>query len=143
MASETENVGGPIALIGGSSFLESHYLASFTPLTIQTPHGPAIVHANSVSSPSIYFIQRHAANPHEPYSPPHLINKRPIMAALKQLGCVKVIAFGSVGSLKKTIPVGSLIIPDDFYDIEPFSMFDFDKRGHMSVKLIYSQHLMQ
>ena len=119
-----------MALIGGSSFLESSYLASFTPLVVSTPHGPAVVHVNP--SQSLYFVQRHTANPAQPYSPPHLINKRAIMAALSQLSVRSVVAFGSVGSLKLSIPVGQLLLPDDFYDAEPVSMFDFDKRGHMS-----------
>ena len=121
---------GPIALIGGSSFLDSSYLSSYTPLTIPTPHGSAIVHASP--SRSIFFVQRHEASPSHPYSPPHLINKRSIMAALQQLGVTTVVGFGSVGSLKAAIPVGQLVIPDDFYDVDPTSMFDYDKRGHMS-----------
>ena len=121
---------GPIALIGGSSFLESSYLSSFTPRTVSTPHGSCIVHANA--SQSLYFVQRHHANPDYAYSPPHLINKRSIMTALLELGVSTVIAFGSVGSLKPAIPVGQLVIPDDFYDADPVTLFDYEPKGHMS-----------
>ena len=121
---------GPIALIGGSSFLDSSYLSSFTPITVPTPHGPCIVHCNA--SRSLYFIQRHHANPSYPYSPPHLINKRSIIAALLQLGVTSIVAFGSVGSLKPSIPVGQLVIPDDFYDVEPVTLFEYEPKGHMS-----------
>jgi 5'-methylthioadenosine phosphorylase len=129
-ASAASPAAGPIALIGGSSFLESHLLSSFKPLTVHTAHGPAIVHSNSSSS--LYFIQRHAANPAQTYSPPHLINKRAIVAALQQLQVTVVVGFGSVGSLRRDIPVGQLLVPDDFYDTEPVSLFEYDKRGHMS-----------
>ena len=124
---------GPIALIGGSSFLESTYLSNYAVHTVHTAHGSVLVHSNPARS--IHFIQRHHASPHEPYSPPHLINKRAIVAALSALGCVRVIGFGSVGTLRPAeVGVGRLVVPDDFYDIEPVSMFDYDKRGHMSVK---------
>lgn len=125
---------GPIALIGGSSFLESTYLSTYTQHTVHTQHGSVLVHSNPTRS--IHFIQRHHASPHHPYSPPHLINKRAIVAALSQLGCVRVIGFGSVGTLRPAeVGVGRLVVPDDFYDIEPVSMFDYDKRGHMSAHL--------
>jgi len=123
---------GPIGLIGGSSFLESTYLSTYAVHTVHTPHGSVLVHSNPTHS--IHFIQRHHASPHHEYSPPHLINKRAIAAALSQLGCVRVIGFGSVGTLRPAeIAVGRLVVPDDFYDIEPVSMFEYDKRGHMSV----------
>ena len=133
---------GPIGLIGGSSFLESTYLSAYAVHTVHTAHGAVLVHSNPTRS--IHFIQRHHASPHHPYSPPHLINKRAIVAALSTLGCVRVIGFGSVGTLRPAeIAVGRLVVPDDFYDIEPVSMFDFDKRGHMSVthtSLHYNSH---
>ena len=136
-ASAGSAASGPVALIGGSSFLESHLLSAFKPLTVHTAHGPAIVHSNSAGS--LYFIQRHAANPAESYSPPHLINKRAIVAALQQLQVTLVVGFGSVGSLRRDIPVGQLLVPDDFYDTEPVSMFHYDKRGHMSVQQLRPQ----
>ena len=122
---------GPIGLIGGSSFLESTYLSTYAVHTVHTVHGAVLVHSNPARS--IHFVQRHHASPHHEYSPPHLINKRAIVSALQQLQCVRVIGFGSVGTLRPAeIGVGRLVVPDDFYDIEPVSMFDYDKRGHMS-----------
>jgi purine nucleoside phosphorylase len=80
-----------LALIGGSSFLESSALTSFIRREISTPHGPVLVYAapsiNADGSSNIYFVQRHAANPDadKKYSPPHLINYRAIVTALQQL----------------------------------------------------------
>jgi purine nucleoside phosphorylase len=42
-----------------------------------------------------------------------------------------VIGFGSTGSLKKTIPVGQLIIPDDWIHFQPISTFGYEKGGHV------------
>jgi 5'-methylthioadenosine phosphorylase len=121
----------PIAFIGGSSFLESALLSSFKCLTFTTSYGAANIYVND--NRTIYYVQRHAANPHHEYSPPHLINHRATMSALHQCGIRYIIAFGSVGSLKKSLPVSSLVVPDDYYDPTPISMFEYDKRGHLSV----------
>lgn len=74
-----------LALIGGSSFLESASLRAFSALTVDTPFGPVSLWRNA--DHSVYFVQRHAANPEKgkEYSPPHLINYRAIAKALQQL----------------------------------------------------------
>lgn len=45
-----------------------------------------------------------------------------------------IISFGSTCSLKKTLSVGDLLLPDDFIDFCPQSTFDYAKGGHVSVK---------
>jgi len=79
-------------------------------------------------------VQRHEANPLKPYTPPHLINKRGIIQALQKLGVGTIIGFGSTGSLKPKIPVGTLLVPDDYMcPAYPISFFD-DARGHIVPK---------
>ena len=118
-----------LALIGGSSFLESRFLVDFTSLRVETEFGGVVLLANA--GRTVYFVQRHAADPDQPYSPPHLINKRAIVRALEKLGCARVIAFGSVGALHERLPVGTLLLPDDTYDIAPISLFEHSKQGHL------------
>jgi purine nucleoside phosphorylase len=61
-----------------------------------------------------------------------LINRKAIITALHSLGVTQIIAFGSVGTLKKTIPLGTLVVPDDFLaPAFPTSFFDYSARGHM------------
>ena len=59
-----------------------------------------------------------SATAREPYSPPHLIdhgaNLRPLLAA----GCDRVLAIGSVGSLRPELGVGSFVCPDDFIALQ-------------------------
>jgi purine nucleoside phosphorylase len=43
-----------------------------------------------------------------------------------------VLAFGSTGSLKKTLPVGTLLVPDDWMHFAPISTFEYAKGGHVS-----------
>lgn len=48
------------------------------------------------------------------YVPPHRINHAAHLQALRQLGCDRVLALGSVGSVRLDLPVGTLVAPDDF-----------------------------
>lgn len=64
-------------------------------------------------SPEIVHISRHDGDPGE-YVLPHLINHQANLTALKTLGAVEVIAVNSTGSLKKELPPGSIVVPDDF-----------------------------
>ncbi len=58
--------------------------------------------------------------------PPHLINFRANLAAAKKLDITHIVATSSVGSLRKTIPLGSDVVLDQFIDFtkgRPSSMF--------------------
>jgi 5-methylthioadenosine/S-adenosylhomocysteine deaminase len=81
----------------------------------------------------VVFVQRHAANPDLVYSPPHYINKKANIAALNQLGIKRVLAFGSVGSMRSDLRCGTLVVPDDFVSLEPITFFN-DHKGHMVPK---------
>jgi len=65
------------------------------------------------ASREIAHISRHDRDPGE-YVLPHLINHQANLAALKALGIRDVVAVNSTGSLKKDLPPGSIVVPDDF-----------------------------
>lgn len=46
--------------------------------------------------------------------PPHRVNHRANLWALKEVGVSGVVGTSSVGSLKKEIPPGTLVVPDDY-----------------------------
>ncbi len=46
------------------------------------------------------------------YTPPHLIDQKSIITAMLEVGVKKIIAFASVGSLKKVLPGNLLCIPN-------------------------------
>ena len=75
------------------------------------------------------IVQRHGAA-EEPYVLPHRIDHEGNLRPLLEQGCDRVLAIGSVGSLRAELGVGSLVCPDDF--IAPhlgLSIYD-DERGH-------------
>jgi purine nucleoside phosphorylase len=62
--------------------------------------------------------------------PAHRVDHRNNIRALCELGCSRVLALGSVGSLRPDLEVGSFVCPDDFYAPETAPSFYDDPRGH-------------
>jgi 5'-methylthioadenosine phosphorylase len=62
--------------------------------------------------------------------PAHLVDHRANIRAACELGCDRVLALASAGSLDKDLKVGTLICPDDFYAPEIAPSFYRDPRGH-------------
>jgi 5'-methylthioinosine phosphorylase len=62
--------------------------------------------------------------------PAHLVDHRANIRAACELGCNRVLALGSAGSLDKDLKVGTLICPEDFYAPEVAPSFYRDSRGH-------------
>jgi 5'-methylthioadenosine phosphorylase len=63
-------------------------------------------------------------------TPAHLVDHRANIRALCELGCGRVLALGSAGSLRVDLEVGSFVCPDDFYAPETAPSFYDDPRGH-------------
>jgi 5'-methylthioadenosine phosphorylase len=62
--------------------------------------------------------------------PAHLVDHRANIKAVCELGCNRVLALGSAGSLHEDLKVGTLICPEDFYAPEIAPSFYRDPRGH-------------
>lgn len=129
-ATATSSAPEYLGIIGGSSYLKSAYFNSdkFKAETRTTVHGQVKLYINR--SERVVFVQRHAADPDVAYSPPHLINTKAIIAALKTLNCKRILGFNSTGSMKRTIDLGTLVVPDDFLCLRPISFFT-DARAHL------------
>ncbi|MEO5340067.1 MAG: MTAP family purine nucleoside phosphorylase [Magnetococcus sp. MYC-9] len=112
-----------LALIGGTSLLESALFRHATPREVTTPYGTVIL----LEQDGLLFLQRHGL---QRYTPPHRINHHANLHALQQAGVDRVLAVGSVGSLRPELPPGSLVVPDDFYAPHLSPTFFDDQRGH-------------
>jgi 5'-methylthioadenosine phosphorylase len=62
--------------------------------------------------------------------PAHLVDHHANIRAACDLGCDRVLALGSAGSLDQDLKVGTLICPGDFYAPEIAPSFYSDPRGH-------------
>jgi 5'-methylthioadenosine phosphorylase len=108
-------VGGmaEIGVIGGSGFYA--FLAGARAVEVDTPFGrpsesPVV---GEVNGREVAFIPRHGAD-HR--FPPHQVNYRANLWALRELGVRQVLAPCAVGSLKPELTPGTFVVPDQFVD---------------------------
>ncbi|MEN8241614.1 MAG: MTAP family purine nucleoside phosphorylase [Chloroflexota bacterium] len=80
---------------------------------IDTQYGQAKVYLGQGKDQDIVFLTRHGAD-HS--IPPHKVNYRANIAALKKLDVEKVMATYCVGSLITMIPPGGMVLLDQFID---------------------------
>ena len=130
-----------IGIIGGSGVYEiAHKADSCTEKIIRTDYGDVEVSILEIFGKKVAFIPRHAAG-HS--IPPHKINFRANIDALKNVGVTKIIATNSVGSMNEDMPPGSFVIPDDFLDFSQDRVKTFyeDKVVHIDVTEAYCPSL--
>ena len=102
-----------IAIIGGSG-LEG-LLQGSRLVRIGTPFGPAPpITIGKTGKEEIAFLPRHGIK-HD--LPPHKVNYRGNLYALKQLGVERIIATNAVGSINSEYSPGELAVPEDIIDM--------------------------
>ena len=102
-----------IGIIGGTGLYQLNFCEDFEPLYIETNYGEALVQRTIYNNSEIFFMTRHGSG-HR--LPPHLINYRANIAALKFLGVENILTTAAVGSLRQEILPGSLVIIHQFMD---------------------------
>lgn len=103
-----------VAVIGGSGFYDFPDLENAKSVTIETSYDSAVqVAIGKIGSTSVAFMPRHGSD-HR--IPPHLINYRANIWALKSLGVEFVFALNAVGGIAESMGPGSLVVPDQIID---------------------------
>lgn len=104
-----------IAIIGGTGLTSINGLEITGREIVQTPYGepsgPLV--QGILSGHTVYFLPRHGA---AHTIPPHKINYRANIWALKEAGIEQVIAVNAVGGIREDMQPGKLIIPDQVID---------------------------
>jgi 5'-methylthioadenosine phosphorylase len=102
-----------VAVIGGSGFYA--FLDDPEQHRVETPYGDpsAPVSVGTVAGRRVAFLPRHGAG-HE--FPPHLINYRANLWALRSLGVRQVLAPCAVGGLRPEVAPGDIVVPDQLVD---------------------------
>ncbi len=106
-----------LAIFAGTSILDSGMFKKFPKVNIKTKFGSVKVHVGD----GFYFLQRHGPDRD---ILPHLINHKANIGAMKKLGVTDIISICSCGSYKKAIKPGTLVIPDDFINLDPITFYD-------------------
>jgi len=119
-----------IAIIGGTGVYDPCILKNMMPVSIETPYGSVTCQTGSLWSKSVVFIPRHGST-HS--IPPHLINYRANIWALKKLGVRQILATTAVGSLNSSMKPGDLVLPDQFIDFTKLRVSTFYEGGERGV----------
>ncbi len=102
-----------VAVIGGSGFYE--FLDDAEEIHVETPYGDpsAPIAVGDVDGTAVAFLPRHGKG--HAY-PPHLINYRANLWALRSLGVRQVLAPCAVGGLRDEVAPGDVVVPDQLVD---------------------------
>lgn len=137
-----------LAFIGGTGFDLRGPNSLFTDPTderVETRFGPAHVTRARLDGKEIVFLHRHARpdDPTQKNVPPHRINYRANIAALKKLGVTGILASTAVGGLRPEWHEGTLILLDQFLDVttnRAKTFFD-DRAVHIDLTQPYCAHM--
>lgn len=102
-----------IGVFGGSGF--HSLLENPIEVSVETPYGPPSgpLMIGEIGGRSVAFLPRHGR---EHQLPPHMINYRANVWAMKELGATRVIGPNACGSLQAHVKRGDFVICDQFVD---------------------------
>lgn len=117
-----------LAVIGGTGLSKMVDLTEVHKRVIKTPYGEpsSALTFGQLNGVEIVFMARHG---YGHTIPPHRINYRANIWALKEAGVSDIIAVAAVGGINRTMSPGSLVLPDQLIDYtwgRPSTYFEDD-----------------
>jgi len=135
------------AIIGGSGLSQLDGLTITDKKAIDTPFGKpsSELLLGEFAGNQLFFLPRHGAG-HR--IPPHQINYRANIWALKQAGVERVIAVAAVGGINPNMAPGQLAVPDQIIDYthgreQSFFSDDFSADKHIDFSYPYELSLRE
>lgn len=106
---------GLIGIVGGSGLTTLEGLEIVTAREVETPWGrpSAALETGRFGQRDLVFLPRHGKG-HR--LPPHQVNYRANIAALKAVGVTDILAINAVGSIHPAMAPGDLVVPDQIVD---------------------------
>lgn len=134
-----------IAIIGGTGVYDPRILTNIGEQSVDTPFGSVKLTTGEYADQKVAFLPRHGSK-HS--IPPHLINYRANIWALKAIGVRNIIATTAVGSLNPAMKPGDFVAIDQFIDFTKgrvASFYEGGERGvvHVDVSDPYCPNLRQ
>jgi len=123
-----------VAIIGGSALGDAFQLEEEQARFLVTPHGAPSdpPRVGTYAGVPVAFLPRHGKD-HR--IPPHKLNHRANLWALKEIGATHILGTSSTGSLKKTIHPGHFVVPHDFVGFWNIPTFYDDRVVHSTPSL--------
>jgi 5'-methylthioadenosine phosphorylase len=124
-----------VGIIGGSGVDRVLDGGTTTSHKVATPWGApsAPIVEGRLGDLKVLFLPRHGIG-HT--IPPHRVNYRANIDALRSLGADSIVTVSSVGSLQAELPPGTFVLPDQFVDFtknRPTTFFDGGRVYHVSL----------
>lgn len=124
-----------IGIIGGTGVYDPKILKDAEEVKVYTPYGRTseVILVGKLEGRNVAFLSRHGKK-HE--LPPHNINSRANIWAMKELGVKRLLAPQAVGSLREDYKPGDIVICDQFIDRthgRPSTFYESGKVCHISV----------
>jgi 5'-methylthioinosine phosphorylase len=136
-----------MAIIGGTGLTRLPDLALIRRERIATPFGEpsADLVFGRFYQQDLVFLARHG-DPHT--IPPHKVNYRANVWALKQVGVTSILAVGAVGGIRADMVPGKIAVPDQAIDYtygrsQTFFEDDLERVTHIDFTHPYSQWLRE
>jgi len=132
-----------LAIIGGTGLSKINGLEVVRHQVVSTPYGepsgPLTI--GRMAGCDVVFLPRHGYN-HR--IPPHQVNYRANMWALKELGISRIVAVAAVGGISEEMGPGALCVPDQLIDYtwgRPSTFFEgaLDSVTHVDFTYPYDQ----
>jgi 5'-methylthioadenosine phosphorylase len=131
-----------IGIIGGTGVYEIVTMGDeIDKKVLKTPYGNSPeISIFKLHGKKVAFMSRHSKGHSKP---PHMINYRANVYAMKKLGVDRIIATNAVGSLEREVEPGDFVIPHDFIDFTKLRNGTFydDRTVHIDVTEPYCNEL--
>ncbi len=104
-----------LAIIGGTGLTQLGNLEITHRQVMRTPYGEpsGALTFGIINQHEVMFIARHG---YGHTIPPHLVNYRANMWALKEQGATRVVSVASVGGIRPDLQPGMIVVPDQILD---------------------------
>jgi len=106
--------------------------------SIETPYGASSeVFVTEIGGIQVLFMPRHGA---KHGLPPHRVNYRANVWALKELGVERIVATNAVGAINPSMRPGDLVVPHDLIDftkLRATTFYDEPPVTHVDVSQVY------
>jgi 5'-methylthioadenosine phosphorylase len=122
-----------LGVIGGSGIYQLDGLEDVSAVQVDTPFGApsdAVVRGR-LGETVLLFLPRHGRD-HQ--LPPHQINYRANVCALKKLGATHLVSLSAVGSMREDIEPGQVVVVDQYIDLtkrRPSTFFEDGIVAHL------------
>jgi len=123
-----------IGIIGGTGIYNEKEIKEIKKIKVSTPYGSPsdLITIGKFNGKNVAFIPRHGSG-HT--IPPHKINFKANIMALKALGVERLISLSAVGGLKENFKPGDIVITDQFIDFtkqRDLTFYDGNRVCHIS-----------